>query len=470
MTVAEPQTSSADNRTALLQKKKLQQHQNPTWGRQHAPDFVSVATCAMIMAFCPFMVVYFWMACDSYQCSLSEPLTLLYKLGFTESAFRSVIVDKLPAIDWNGMKLYAAWLGFQGLLHAFLPGKLAYGQNTPAGHLLQYNVNGLQAWMLTHALFIAGSFYFKLFSPTIIYDYWGTLLVATNVYGYFLSAFVYVKAHLFPTHAGDRKFSGSLIYDFFFGIEFNPRFGKLWDFKLFHNGRIGIVAWTLINLSFAAAQYQQIGYVTNSMVLVNWLHFLYVIDFFINEEWYLKTVDICHDHMGFYLAWGDACWLPFMYTLQSHYLVRNPVDLHPLVCAAVFGVGMFGYYIFRAVNHQKDFVRKHDGNCLIWGKPAKFVRAKYTTTDGKEHSSILLASGWWGLARHFNYTGDLILSFAMCAACGFQHLLPYFYIIYMTILLLTRIRRDDARCSGKYGKYWEDYKKLVRWQLIPYVY
>lgn len=159
-----------------------------------------------------------------------------------------------------------------------------------------------------------------------------------------------------------------------------------------------------------------------------------------------------------------------MYTLQSHYLVRNPVDLHPAVAIGVFALGMFGYYIFRAVNHQKDLVRRTNGNCLIWGKPAKFVRAKYVTSDGKQHSSILLASGWWGLARHFNYTGDLILSFAMCAACGWNHLLPYFYVIYMFILLVTRIRRDDARCSGKYGKYWDEYKKLVQYNLIPYVY
>lgn len=53
------------------------------------------------------------------------------------------------------------------------------------------------------------------------------------------------------------------------GIEFNPRIGKWFDFKLFFNGRPGIVAWTLINLSFAAKQRELYGYVTNSMVLVN---------------------------------------------------------------------------------------------------------------------------------------------------------------------------------------------------------
>lgn len=53
------------------------------------------------------------------------------------------------------------------------------------------------------------------------------------------------------------------------GIEFNPRIGKWFDFKLFFNGRPGIVAWTLINLSYMAKQQELYGHVTNSMMLVN---------------------------------------------------------------------------------------------------------------------------------------------------------------------------------------------------------
>lgn len=53
------------------------------------------------------------------------------------------------------------------------------------------------------------------------------------------------------------------------GIEFNPRIGKWFDFKLFFNGRPGIVAWTLINLSYMAKQQELYGHITNSMILVN---------------------------------------------------------------------------------------------------------------------------------------------------------------------------------------------------------
>jgi 7-dehydrocholesterol reductase len=132
-------------------------------------------------------------------------------------------------------------------------------------------------------LFIGGSLYYNLFSPTVIADNWGALLLSMNGYGYMLAIFSFVKAYLFPSHPEDRKFSSSTIYDFFMGIEFNPRIGKMFDFKLFHNGRPGIVAWTLINFSFGAKQYADYGYVSNSMIILNFLQAIYVVDFFYNE-------------------------------------------------------------------------------------------------------------------------------------------------------------------------------------------
>jgi 7-dehydrocholesterol reductase len=149
----------------------------------------------------------------------------------------------------------------------------------------------LLAWFVTHALYFGLAVY-GLFPASLVADNWGSLLIAANIYGYFLTFFSYAKAYLFPSHPDDRKFSNSWAYDLFMGIEFNPRFGKYFDFKLFHNGRPGIVAWTLINASFAAAQYNEIGYVTNSMILLNLLHAIYVLDFFYNEDWYLRTIDI----------------------------------------------------------------------------------------------------------------------------------------------------------------------------------
>ncbi|KAI8819060.1 ergosterol biosynthesis ERG4/ERG24 [Chytriomyces cf. hyalinus JEL632] len=442
-----------------------------TWGRARDVDAWTVFQCFIVMAFCPYLVIYFWHACDAYKCDLVAPvMPLLNAKELSLKVAGEWIMATFPKPTTEGFALFFGWLFFQAALYAFLPGQIGYGQMTPAGFVLPYVVNGLLAWFVTHALYFGASLGLGLFSATLVYDHWGALLVAANVYGYFLTGFSYVKAHLFPTHPADRKFSSSAIYDMFFGIEFNPRLGKMFDFKLFHNGRPGIVAWTLINASFAYAQYVQIGYITNSMVLVNILHAIYVLDFFYNEDWYLRTIDICHDHFGFYLAWGDSVWLPFMYTLQTHYLVRNPVDLSLPYFCAVAALGLFGYYIFRTVNNQKNLVRKTNGDCKIWGKPATFIRTKFITSDGKTHESLLLTSGFWGVSRHFNYVGDLAISLAMCMTCGFGHLLPYFYIVYMYILLIQRIGRDDERCRGKYGEYWVQYGKVVKHKLLPYIY
>ena len=206
------------------------------------------------------------------------------------------------------------------------------------------------------------------------------------------------------------------------------------------------------------------------MLIVLALHTLYVVDFFINEDWYLRTIDINHDHFGLMLAWGDSTFLPTFYTLQAQYLARYPTHLSTLKSLAILAIGVSGYVIFRLANHQRDYVRSQNGDAILWGQPAAIIRCTYQTHDGKEHHSILLASGWWGLCRHSNYTADLILSWAMCATCGFSHILPWLYFFYMCILLNHRAGRDEERCRNKYGVKWDEYCQKVPYRLIPGAY
>jgi 7-dehydrocholesterol reductase len=141
-----------------------------------------------------------------------------------------------------------------------------------------------------------------------------------------------------------------------------------------------------------------------------------------------------------------------MYTLQTQYLARNAVMLPSVRAAAILFTGVCGYVLFRSVNHQKDLVRHTDGNYKLWDLKHELSLLSIKTSDGLEHESLLLCSGWWGLARHVNYLGDLILSYSMCATCGFTSLFPWTYAIFMTVLLIHRCWRDEERCSKKYGK------------------
>ena len=112
-------------------------------------------------------------------------------------------------------------------------------------------------------------------------------------------------------------------------------------------------------------------------------------------------------------------------------------------------------------------MRQKKGECLVWGKPPTLVRAKYTTTAGEERESLLLASGWWGVSRHFHYIPEITASFFWCSPALTGAFYPYFYVLYLTILLTDRAFRDDQRCKDKYGKYWDQYCALVPYKIIP---
>jgi 7-dehydrocholesterol reductase len=419
------------------------------------------------MLLCPILVILLQVSVTHFHGSLASTFDALFKTGLV--SFTTLYA---PRFSLSATAGYFAWLTFQATLYMGLPGRICHGQQTPAGHLLPYHTNGFLAWIITHIAYLC-AILTGVLDPAIIARNWGGLVVAFNIYGYLLPLFAYLKARLSPTHPGDCKFSGSVIYDYYMGIEFNPRLGEWFDFKLFHNGRPGIVMWTLIDLSFMAYQYQLHGFVTRSMVVVNLLHAAYVVDFFWNEDWYLRTIDICHDHYGFYLAWGSMVWLPTVYTLQAQYLAREPYELSPVATVVILSLGFGGYVLFRSVNYQKDLARRTKGECKIWGRKAEVIQAKYVTADGQEHETLLLCSGWWGVVRHANYLGDLVLSYSMCAAAGWNLggvLLPWSYAVFMTVLLVQRCVRDEERCRGKYGGPWEKYCGKVRWRLVPWVF
>ncbi|KAH7177058.1 ergosterol biosynthesis ERG4/ERG24 family-domain-containing protein [Dactylonectria macrodidyma] len=382
-----------------------------------------------------------------------------------EEGFWSLCVQYGPQLTFKGILAVVCWIGMQALLFRYLPGEMQNGQYTPAGYLLSYKINGLYAWVVTH-IFLAGLCYFGILDPGFIPRNWSSLIGAMNLAGISISALAFIKAHFTPTHAEDRKFSASWIYDFYMGIELNPRLGDSFDLKLFSNGRPGMVAWTLIDISNMAYQYQTQQHVEPSLILITILQTLYVVDFFVNESWYLRTIDIAHDHYGFYLAWGCFCFLPTTYTIQGQYLGLYPRSASTTYLGLWFAVGLVGYVLFRSANDQKDKVRRSGGKCLIWGKPAEFIVASYKTSDGKQHESLLLCCGWWGLSRHCNYVGDLFLSYSTCALVGSTHVVVWIYAIWMTMLLVHRCMRDEKRCSDKYGPAWTEYCKRVPWRFI----
>jgi protein-S-isoprenylcysteine O-methyltransferase Ste14 len=217
----------------------------------------------------------------------------------------------------------------------------------------------------------------------------------------------------------------------------------------------------VVDYAFAAAQFEQHGVLTTPMCLVFAFQFLYVADYFLHEEAILTTWDIKHERLGWMLVWGDLVWVPFIYSLQAQYLVEHTHELPWWGTAAIVALNLAGYAIFRGANWQKHQFRK-DPDAPVWGRKPEYLVTR--------HGTLLLASGWWGIARHVNYLGDLMMALAWCLPCLFEQPLPYFYFAYFLILLLQRERRDHAACSAKYGADWEAYCTKVPWRIIPHVY
>ncbi|KAE8402548.1 ergosterol biosynthesis ERG4/ERG24 [Aspergillus pseudonomiae] len=264
---------------------------------------------------------------------------------------------------------------------------------------------------------------------SFIANNWRDIILVLNAFAWLLTGLAFLKGRIAPSYKYDNKENDSYISDIWRGIELHPRFGAAWDLKIFHNGRWTMTALAMIDISFAALQWEMHGYITYTMICVLLLRNILIVNFFTNEEWYLRSMDVCDEPFGFYFAWGSGVFFPTMYTLQTQYLALNPVELPLTRIISIFSLGVTGFIVYYVATEQKNAVCDMTSAKEMGHEKVQFVRASYTTTDGVGRESLLLCSGLWRHIRHPNYLGVLILT---CT-------------------------RDERNCLRKYGKDWEVY-------------
>uniref|UniRef100_A0A8C2T405 Delta(14)-sterol reductase LBR n=1 Tax=Coturnix japonica TaxID=93934 RepID=A0A8C2T405_COTJA len=394
------------------------------------------------------------------------PATVLYLLLMCKQDDPSLMnfPPPLPALEslWEAkvFGVFLLWFFFQALFYLLPIGKVVEGLPLSTGRKLQYRINGFYAFVLTAAA-IGTLLYFQ-FELHYLYDHFMQFAVAAAVFSMALSIYLYIRSLKAPEEdLAPGGNSGYLVYDFFTGHELNPRIGSF-DLKYFCELRPGLIGWVVINLAMLLAEmkiYNQ-SMPSLSMILVNSFQLLYVVDALWNEEAVLTTMDITHDGFGFMLAFGDLVWVPFVYSLQAFYLVGHPVTISWPVAAAITILNCVGYYIFRSANSQKNNFRRNPAD------PKLSYLKVIPTATGKG----LLVTGWWGFVRHPNYLGDIIMALAWSLPWGFNHILPYFYVIYFICLLVHREARDEHHCKKKYGLAWERYCQRVPYRIFPYIY
>ncbi|WJX48599.1 7-dehydrocholesterol reductase [Trifolium repens] len=425
----------------------------------HSP-IVTYASMISLLTLCPPFVILLWYTMTAADGSVLNTFYYLRDNGG--------FVNLWPKPTLLACKIIAVYGAFEAALQLLLPGKTVYGPISPAGNRPVYKANGVAAYLVTLLTYVA-LWWFGIFNPTIVYDHLGEIY-STLIFGSFIFCiFLYIKGHLAPSST-DSGSSGNIIIDFYWGMELYPRIGKYFDIKVFTNCRFGMMSWAVLALTYCIKQYEENGKVADSMLVNTILMLVYVTKFFWWEAGYWNTMDIAHDRAGFYICWGCLVWVPSIYTSPGMYLVNHPVNLGTQLALFILLAGILCIYINYDCDRQRQEFRRTNGKGLVWGKAPSKIEASYTTTSGETKRSLLLTSGWWGLARHFHYVPEILAAFFWTVPALFNHFLPYFYVIFLTILLFDRAKRDDDRCRTKYGKYWKLYCDRVPYRIIPGIY
>ena len=414
------------------------------------PDFGGRAGNLALLIFLPLLTFILWAA--------------VRVNGGSVALWRMEAVDRQAA--WSFLRPTAldalvafGWILFQALLQALLPGRRVQGRPLPDGSRLEYRLNGLAAFALSVTGFI-GLLAAGLIPADWLYERFIAVALLLTAASYPFALFLY----FFGKRTDPAPhLTGIPLCDYFLGAGHNPRIPPRtgFDIKLFFEARPGLIGWVLLDISFLASEIQKFGRPSTAMILVTVFQFWYVLDYFINEEAILSTMDVVQEGFGWMLLFGDAAWVPFTYSIQAFYLLTHPVSLPAWAAVLIIVLNFSGYWIFRTVNLQKHRFRK-DPTRLIRGRPPEFLETQQGTN--------LLLSGYWGWARHFNYAGDIMMALAWGLTCLFGSFVPYFYVVYFTILLIHRQRRDDRMCLAKYGADWEDYCRRVPWRILPGIY
>lgn len=368
----------------------------------------------------------------------------------------------MPLFSVDACLVFLGWMAFCVAAHVALPGVVKQGTPLPDGSRLTYKLNGLAVLALTLAIAGVGVHTGTL-DLSWVHANFLALLTAGVAFAFALSFALFFVSHRGPK--GGKVLAkggntGNHLYDFFIGRELNPRVGSMFDLKVFCELTPGLIGWLLLDLGFAHAQFRKTGSVSPAMALVCAFQGVYVLDALWFEPAILTTMDVTTDGFGFMLAFGDLVWVPFTYSLQARYILERGEALPATTLAAIVAVKLLGYAVFRGSNGQKNLFRTDP-------EDPRVAHLKYLPT---RRGTRLLIDGWWGIARHVNYLGDWLMAWAWCLPCGFDHVVPYFYVAYFGVLLFHRDLRDGEQCELKYGDDWKKYCAIVKYRLIPYVY
>jgi Delta14-sterol reductase len=265
--------------------------------------------------------------------------------------------------------------------------------------------------------------------------------------------------------------STSIPLQFFLGREWNPQiFFQLVDVKMF----LYLVGAVLLQINILTGSLQKnvSSLRPNAIGSFVGMFTFFIVEYLYNEQVHLYTYDLFAEKTGFKLIWGCLVFYPFFYAIGMYGIIEADIhsaDISSTTCIIILMVFFSGWILTRGANLQKFYWKNNKNDKFVL-----FGLVEQVALASSENR--ILISGFWRLARHVNYFGEIIQSIAITLPClfvsnssfynGIALLYPFYYIV----LFVTRQIDDDEVCRNKYGvKVWAEYCKIVPYRIIPWI-
>lgn len=315
-----------------------------------------------------------------------------------------------------------------------------------------YSLTGLYTFLAV-TVAVGLGYYSGVLTLLFLVENYYSFFIVMNVFAILFSWYLFKRVEAMKTAP-----QATQPIDFWNGREKDPMLYGV-DLKIFFY-QPSLIGLALMNVALAEAQFTIHGRLTIGMVLYQTFWYLYLLTHYIREDFMLWTFDIIEDHFGFMLVWGDLIYVPFLYSIAGWFVANNveqPLSIAWIILTIL--IHAVGHYVFRVSNWQKYDVRRKGPATKIWGQAAKMLEGR------------LLISGFWGIGRHLNYTGEIMVYLSIALCSGTISFVAYILPISLFFLLAQRAHRDDQRCRNKYGeKLWGDYCRAAKFRMIPFLY
>lgn len=441
--------------------------------RQQQYEFGGPWGAAALIVWSHAVLLYFWYCLDQFDGQPALPNWDTFSTLFRTKGIPS-------ATTWI---IFLLFYGVQLILASFMPGISCYGRPTPPhGVRLIYHCNGWSCYYLCFISLLVGHLC-GFWDLSYIADHFGEMLIASLIIGDVTSLWWYFYGlyQVYTIGNNDtvdqlyvqeqQSLTGNWLYDFFMGTVLYPRIGEV-DIKMLAECRWSWNMLFLITISCAAKQYQSTGKVSFQLAHMLLAHWLYSNATAKGEHAIPFTWDMFREKYGWMLNFWNLSGVPFLYCFQSMYILYNqekidntyPVWLIPINAVLLLAA----YYVWDTANGQKASFKNHIKRTWV------FPQFSFDTLEAPVRvlhtdKGDLLIDGWYAFVRKAQYSADSMMALSWGLACGFASPLPYFYFLFFTGMIIHRQNRDEARCSAKYGDYWEIYKRAVPNVFVPNV-